>query len=33
MGNIIDGECLGDEWKGYKLKITGGNDKDGFPMK
>jgi len=24
---------LGDEFKGYILRITGGNDKDGFPMK
>lgn len=24
---------LGEEWKGYVLKITGGNDKEGFPMK
>merc|ERR1711988_1050939 len=24
---------LGDEWKGYRLRITGGNDKQGFPMK
>merc|ERR1712008_22859 len=23
----------GDEWKGYRLRITGGNDKQGFPMK
>jgi len=26
----VDG--LGEEWKGYRLKITGGNDKQGFPM-
>jgi len=24
---------LGDEFKGYVVKITGGNDKQGFPMK
>merc|ERR1712025_301744 len=24
---------LGDEWKGYRVRITGGNDKQGFPMK
>lgn len=24
---------IGDEWKGYVLRITGGNDKQGFPMK
>merc|ERR1711994_606581 len=27
------GDTLGDEFKGYKLRITGGNDKQGFPMK
>merc|ERR1711939_1023719 len=25
-------ESLGDEFKGYRAKITGGNDKQGFPM-
>lgn len=25
-------DFLGDEWTGYVLKITGGNDKQGFPM-
>lgn len=29
----MPGEVLGDEWKGYVLKIAGGNDKDGFGMK
>jgi len=24
---------FGDEWKGYIARITGGNDKQGFPMK
>lgn len=33
MGQEIDGEVLGDEFKGYIFKITGGNDKQGFPMK
>ena len=33
MGHEVDGDFLGDEFKGYKLKITGGNDKQGFPMK
>lgn len=23
---------MGEEWRGYVLKITGGNDKQGFPM-
>merc|ERR1711904_483730 len=29
----VPGEVLGDEWKGYILKIAGGNDKQGFGMK
>jgi small subunit ribosomal protein S6e len=33
MGAEVDGATLGDEWKGYLLRITGGNDKQGFPMK
>ncbi|KAF5298374.1 hypothetical protein FQR65_LT01152 [Abscondita terminalis] len=33
MGAELDASPLGDEWKGYVLKITGGNDKQGFPMK
>ncbi|KAI9931338.1 hypothetical protein ASPWEDRAFT_123797 [Aspergillus wentii DTO 134E9] len=33
MGTEIAGDSLGDEFKGYLLKITGGNDKQGFPMK
>ena len=33
MGAEVDGDSLGDEWKGYTLRITGGNDKQGFPMK
>ena len=28
----VEADVLGDEWKGYVLKITGGNDKQGFPM-
>lgn len=31
LGEIIDGAALG--FGGHKLKITGGSDKDGFPMK
>merc|ERR1712188_62567 len=27
------GEDLGDEFAGYVFRITGGNDKQGFPMK
>ncbi len=33
MGTEVDGEVLGDEYKGYLFKITGGNDKQGFTMK
>jgi len=33
MGQEVPGDSLGDEFKGYVLKITGGNDKQGFPMK
>ncbi|WP_088336405.1 30S ribosomal protein S6e [Methanopyrus sp. KOL6] len=31
IGDVIDGEIVG--LPGYKLKITGGTDKDGFPMR
>ena len=27
MGTEVDGEVLGEEFKGYLFKITGGNDK------
>jgi len=33
MGAEVPADSLGDEWKGYILRITGGNDKQGFPMK
>ena len=33
MGQEVDAETLGDEFKGYVVRITGGNDKQGFPMK
>jgi len=33
MGSDVDGEILGAELKGYTLRITGGNDKQGFTMK
>jgi small subunit ribosomal protein S6e len=29
----VDGEVLGEEFKGYIFKIKGGQDKQGFPMK
>lgn len=33
IGQEVTGEFLGEEFKDYVLKITGGNDKQGFPMK
>lgn len=33
IGTEVSADILGDEWKGYVLKISGGNDKQGFPMK
>merc|ERR1719412_725245 len=32
IGAEVELEALGPEWKGYIAKITGGNDKQGFPM-
>ena len=29
----VEGDALGDEFKGYVFKIMGGQDKQGFPMK
>ena len=29
----VDGVHIGDEFKGYVFRISGGNDKQGFPMK
>lgn len=33
MGASVEMDPLGEEWKGYICRITGGNDKQGFPMK
>merc|ERR1712232_1075575 len=33
MSRDVEGDSLGDEFKGYVFKIGGGNDKQGFPMK
>jgi len=33
MCSEVDGSVLGDDFKGYVFRITGGNDKQGFPMK
>merc|ERR1712136_402332 len=32
-GAEVDAATLGEEWNGYIFRITGGNDKQGFPMK
>merc|ERR1712158_314035 len=32
-GQEVDAATLGGEWAGYVFRITGGNDKQGFPMK
>jgi small subunit ribosomal protein S6e len=29
----VEADSIGDEFKGYIVRITGGNDKQGFPMK
>ncbi|UCE15850.1 MAG: 30S ribosomal protein S6e [Candidatus Bathyarchaeota archaeon] len=31
LGEVIDGSAV--DMSGYKLRITGGSDKDGFPMR
>jgi len=33
MAQEIDGSVLGEEFEGYVLRISGGNDKQGFPMR
>lgn len=33
MGSEVSADPLGEDWVGYTFKITGGNDKQGFPMK
>eukprot|EP00891_Asterochloris_glomerata_P005575 jgi/Astpho2/5575/Aster-02831 len=33
LAQEVDGEALGEEFKGYVFKIMGGQDKQGFPMK
>jgi len=32
MAQDVDASCLGPDFEGYVLRITGGNDKQGFPM-
>uniref|UniRef100_A0A2K6TXU6 40S ribosomal protein S6 n=1 Tax=Saimiri boliviensis boliviensis TaxID=39432 RepID=A0A2K6TXU6_SAIBB len=33
METEVAADTLGEEWKGYVVRISGGNDKQGFPMK
>lgn len=33
MAQEIEGSILGEEFEGYFLRISGGNDKQGFPMR
>lgn len=33
IGDTLDGKFIGPEWEGYILQITGGSDRQGFPMK
>lgn len=33
ISHEVDGANLGDEFSGYVFRISGGNDKQGFPMK
>uniref|UniRef100_A0A6A7G7D5 40S ribosomal protein S6 n=1 Tax=Hirondellea gigas TaxID=1518452 RepID=A0A6A7G7D5_9CRUS len=32
ISHEVDGEALGDDFKGYRFRISGGNDLQGFPM-
>merc|ERR1712080_446839 len=32
MSAEVSADSIGDEFKGYRFRITGGNDKKGFPM-
>ena len=33
MAQEIDGDVLGEEFAGYVFRVSGGNDKQGFPMR
>lgn len=33
MAQEIDGSVIGEEFEGYTMRISGGNDKQGFPMR
>merc|ERR1711992_408406 len=32
MAQEVSAECLGEQFKGYIVRVSGGNDKQGFPM-
>lgn len=32
ISHEVEGDILGDEFKGYVFRISGGNDREGFPM-
>ncbi|KAK2089731.1 40S ribosomal protein S6, partial [Saguinus oedipus] len=33
MVTEVAADALGEEWKGYVVRISGGDDRQGFPMK
>jgi small subunit ribosomal protein S6e len=33
MAQEVDGSIIGDEFEGYIMRVSGGNDKQGFPMR
>uniref|UniRef100_A0A4X2LSX5 Small ribosomal subunit protein eS6 n=1 Tax=Vombatus ursinus TaxID=29139 RepID=A0A4X2LSX5_VOMUR len=33
MAPEVSADALGEDWKGYVVHISGGNEKQGFPMK
>lgn len=33
ISHEVDGDVLGEDWKGYVFRVTGGADRQGFPMK
>lgn len=32
IGAEVSADSIGEDFKGYTLRVTGGNDKQGFPM-
>lgn len=33
MATEVAADAVGEEWKGYGVQISGGNDRQGFPIK